>query len=151
MTHNAGKRSIHLDVRLPADRETLTLQTLQNPTTVGQDNFGPMANFDPSQSYAWPFVQWATTYTGPVTDSALNAATVFDATGFQNPTAGGAFGWHLDAAGRTLALTFTPVPEPGTLALLAAAAAAAGYCRWRRVSSSPAATPLDAAPEPAQE
>ncbi len=43
-------------------------------------------------------------------------ATVFDRSGFLN-TAGGCFGWALDQAGDTLALAFTPVPEPSSLAL----------------------------------
>jgi hypothetical protein len=118
----------------PAHKETITLQTLLNPTPVGTDNFGPMDHFDASQSFAWPFAQWATTYSGPTSDAALTAATEFDATGFQNATNGGSFGWRLDEPGQTLFLTFTPsaVPEPGALALLAVAATAAGYRRWRR-------------------
>jgi T5SS/PEP-CTERM-associated repeat protein len=105
-------------------KETVTLQTLLDPTPVGSDNFGPASNFYPGQSYAWPFVRWTGAYSGPSTDAALDAASVFDATGFQNPTNGGSFGWHLDQPGQTLYLTFTPVPEPGALALVGAAAAA---------------------------
>jgi len=47
----------------------------------------------------------------------LTAATRFDTSGFLNPV-GGVFGWSLDAGGQTLSLTYTPVPEPGTLMML---------------------------------
>ena len=62
------------------------------------------------------------------------AATDFDAGGFRNPIAG-TFGWSLDSSGQTLSLTYIPaaVPEPGALALVGAAAVAAGWRRFRQV------------------
>jgi hypothetical protein len=75
-----------------------------------------MDNFDPSLPYSWPAVQWAGTYTGPTDPATLNAATLFDTSGFANPI-DGVFGWSLDPVGQMLSLTYTPVPEPGTLAL----------------------------------
>ena len=48
----------------------------------------------------------------------------------RNPI-GGMFGWSLDAAGQTLSLTYTPVPEPGTFALAAIAVGAASWLRRR--------------------
>ena len=63
----------------PTHRLGLALETLLNPTTGGMDVLGPMANFDPTQAYAWPVVQWAGIYTGPADVEALAASTVFDA------------------------------------------------------------------------
>jgi hypothetical protein len=105
---------------------TVALETLMNG-----DAAGPMADFDPARSYAWPAVTWAGIYTGPADGTALAAATTFDTSGFQNPVTG-VFGWTLDAGSRTLSLTYTPVPEPATLALTGAAAVA--WVAWRRRS-----------------
>jgi len=99
------------------------LDTLVNPTIVGTDLAGPMADFDPAKPYSWLAASWAGNYSGPTDTTALNATTVFDTSGFQNPIAG-TFGWSLDAADKTLSLVYTPtaVPEPSALALLAGAA-----------------------------
>jgi autotransporter-associated beta strand protein len=112
---------------------TVHLDTLVNPTTVGTDVAGPMADFDATKPYSWPAVHWAGGYTGPNDPASLNAATAFDTSGFLNPVAG-AFAWSLDPAGHTLSLTYTPsaVPEPGTLALLTGFAC--GCLLRRRVS-----------------
>jgi autotransporter-associated beta strand protein len=102
---------------------TFAIDTLVNPTTAGTDIPGLMSDFDPSRAYSWPAVEWSGTYSGPTDVASLIAATNFDISAFQNPI-GGTFGWALDAAGHSLSLTYTPtpVPEPGTLALLVAAA-----------------------------
>jgi hypothetical protein len=115
----------------PAARLTVALATL-----VGGDVAGPMADFDPGRAYAWPAVNWDGSYTGPTDPAALTAATAFDAAGFLNPV-GGVFGWSLDVGGQTLSLTYTPVPEPGTLALAGSAAVALA---WRRTRSRPSTT-----------
>jgi hypothetical protein len=86
---------------------TVDLQTLANPTTVGSDMAGPMANFDPTQSYSWVAVKWTGTYSGPTDVAALNASTVFDTTAFGN-SFNGTFSWSLDVANGTLSLTYTP-------------------------------------------
>jgi hypothetical protein len=117
----------------PADKLTVSLDTLLNPTTVGIDVPGPMDHFDPSQPYAWPAVEWTGNYTGPADAAALDAATAFDTSGFANPV-GGTFGWSLEQSDRTLAITYTPsaVPEPGTFALASLAATGLAYKKWRK-------------------
>ena len=88
-----------------------------------------MSDFDPNSEYSWPAVRPAETYSGPTDVAMLDAATNFDTSGFENPIAG-TFGWSLDVPDETMSLTYTPtaVPEPGTLALIGAAAVAG----WRR-------------------
>jgi autotransporter-associated beta strand protein len=97
---------------------TVSVETLVNPTTVGTDVPGQMANFDPNQAYSWSAVTWAGSYSGPTDASVLDATTTFDLSGFANPNSG-RFGWALDLGGHNLSLTYSPsaVPEPGTLAL----------------------------------
>jgi len=114
----------------PADPLMVALDTLINPTVVGTDVPGPMADFDPTRPYSWPAVKWTGTYSGPTDTAKLNADTAFDTSEFVNQF-NGTFGWSLDSADQTLSLTYTPtpVPEPGTLALVGAAAAAG---LWRR-------------------
>jgi hypothetical protein len=126
----------------PGDKLTFALDTLVNPTMVGTDVGGPMASFDPAQSYAWPAVHWDGTYSGPTDAASLTASTAFDTSGFVNAVAG-TFEWNLDPAGQTLSLTYTPtaVPEPGTLALVGVTAI--GWVTfWRRRwhSNGPSAT-----------
>jgi autotransporter-associated beta strand protein len=114
---------------------TVALDTLVNPTAVGTEMPGasPMDHFDPTQQYMWPAVRWAGNYSGPTDPTALNSATVFNTSGFLNPTAG-TFGWNLDTTSQTLSLVYTPssVPEPGTLGLIGVAAA--GFALRRRYS-----------------
>jgi autotransporter-associated beta strand protein len=117
----------------PTNKLTFAIDTLVNPTTVGTDLPGLMANFDPTKSYSWPAVEWVGNYSGPTDVASLNAATSFDTSGFANPFEG-TFGWSIESAGQTLSLTYTPsaVPEPGTFALVGAAAAG-WFIRRRRI------------------
>ncbi len=92
------------------------LETLVNPTTLGTDVSGSMANFDPSQSYVWVAVHWTGTYTGPTDAATLNADTDFDTGGFVN-AAGGKFSWRLDTAAKTLSLVYTPPPAVAAVQL----------------------------------
>ncbi len=59
-----------------ADKLTVNLQTLANPTTVGNDVPGTMDNFDPTQSYAWAAIHWTGAYDGPADAAALSATSV---------------------------------------------------------------------------
>ncbi len=115
----------------PSNPLTVAIDTLVNPTMVGTDVTGPMANFDPNQSYSWPAARWAGGYAGPTDVATLDADTSFVTSGLANPIAG-TFGWSLDPADQSLSLVYTPnaVPEPGTLALVGLVAA--GLAGWRR-------------------
>ncbi len=126
------------------DKLTVVLQTLTGATTVGNDILGPMQNFDPNNLpfYSWPLVSWAGTYTGPTTDAALDADTIFDTSSgpFANSIpAGATFTWHLDMVNKQLDLVYTPIPEPGTLALTGLAGLAAGWVARRRRAKTAAA------------
>jgi autotransporter-associated beta strand protein len=116
-----------------ADKLTVSIETLVNPTTVGVDVAGPMADFDPTRSYSWPAFEWSGTYSGPTDSTILTASTQFDTSGFHNPVAG-VFGWSFDGANGSLSLTYTPtaVPEPGTLCMTALGAVAASWIVRRR-------------------
>jgi autotransporter-associated beta strand protein len=110
---------------------TVAIDTLVNPTTVGTDVAGPMANFDPNLPNSWTAVEWTGNYSGPTNVAALDATTVFDTSGVSN-TFSGSFGWEYGGDGHSLALTYTPVPEPGTLWLTTAAAGWVAVWRRRR-------------------
>jgi fibronectin-binding autotransporter adhesin len=110
---------------------TVAIDTLINPTTVGTDVAGPMADFDPTRAYSWVAAQWTGTYSGPTAVATLDAATSFDTSGFVNPIRG-TFGWALDSADQTLSLTYTPSPVPEPSSLLLAGFATAGIAFRRR-------------------
>jgi autotransporter-associated beta strand protein len=116
----------------PTEKLTVSLETLINPTTVGNDVTGMMDHFDPSRPYAWAAVEWTGSYAGPADAAALDASTAFDTSGFANPVAG-FFGWQLDAGGRTLSLAYTPaaVPEPGSISLILTVVAPMWWLRFR--------------------
>jgi fibronectin-binding autotransporter adhesin len=106
----------------PTHKVTVAIDTLVNPTTVGTDVPGMMANFNPNLPYSWEAAHWDGKYKGPEDVAFLNASTSFDTSAFLNPAAG-TFGWSLDSGNQTLSLVYNPtaVPEPGTLALTAIA------------------------------
>ena len=113
----------------------LALFTLMNPSTVGQENFGQMADFDPLHSYMWPFLTYAGTYTGPPDSATLTADTLFDTSQFLNSTTGGTFSLALvpnpSGTGGSMDIVYS-VPEPGTLALVGLGSLALGWTTRRR-------------------
>jgi hypothetical protein len=119
---------------------TVILQTLTGQTTVGNDVLGPMQNFDNTQNYSWQFVTWAGNYTGPTDTATLNSETIFDMYSgpFANSLSSTAkFGWQLkfnsgSSGPGELDLTYSPVPEPGTLGLVAAGLLAVWRAGLRR-------------------
>jgi hypothetical protein len=118
----------------PSSPLTVVLETLTAQTTVGNDVAGPMPDFDPNLRYSWEFVVWSGTYSGPSSDGSIGGSTVFDTTFFFNPHPG-TFGWQLidhgTGNGGELDLIYTPAPEPGSLALVAAGLFAVWRCRRR--------------------
>jgi hypothetical protein len=108
----------------PGSQFQLSLETLLGPeTTVGTSPDGPMSDFDPTQTYRWPLITYQGTYTGPTNAATLTADTLIDSSLFANaipPTArfsiafGGASGTAPE-----IDLIYSPVPEPGTLSLVA--------------------------------
>jgi T5SS/PEP-CTERM-associated repeat protein len=122
---NWDKWNVAGTVAILAGTTTNSQFTIELDSLTAANAPGLALSFDPTQSYAWPIAQVSGGITG------FNAADVaLDATGFTNPTNGGSFGLSLSPDGQTLAVTFTPVPEPGTLAL---AAIVAGAFAWRRL------------------
>lgn len=104
--------------------------TLGSPFTIflrsldGSGAAGGALNFDPYTYYTWTILS-ATTLSG------FNAAAVtLDTAGFLSPVNGGTF--SVAAAGNSLAVTFTPVPEPETWALLVFGLGAAAWTHRRR-------------------
>jgi hypothetical protein len=123
----------------PGQQFNFALITLLNPTTVGNDVYGPMSKFDPSKAYVWPMISWVGTYTGPTDDETLTASTVFDFTNFANPHTQG-FVIHYDGANNQIDLVYgNAVPEPGTFALTALGLLAAWRCRRRKRARAVAA------------
>jgi len=87
-----------------------------------------MANFNDTLSYSWTLLSAFS-----ISGFAANEFTVDDTTDFQNATGGGTFSLS-EVGGNTLKLTFTPVPEPSTWALMAAGLCALGAAVRRRRS-----------------
>jgi hypothetical protein len=118
----------------PGSQLQLSMQTLLNPTTVGNDVQGAMANFDPNHTYSWETFSWQGIYSGPTDDALLTSTTAFDMQNFVNSFTG-RFGWHLDLANSQIDLVY--VPEPGTFALTALGLLAAWRCRRRAIAATP--------------
>jgi autotransporter-associated beta strand protein len=112
---------------------TLAIDTLVNPSIVGTDVAGPMDHFDSTQPYSWTAVEWTGNYSGPTSVAALDATTAFDTSGIVNAFSG-SFGWAFGPDGHSLDLTYTPVPEPGTLVLVGAAGLGLGWYRRRKAA-----------------
>jgi hypothetical protein len=139
----------------PGSQFNMALQTLLNPTTVGNDIQGPMDGFhhqigstnnppngnDGDQTFFWPLFSWTGTYSGPTDDTSLTSTVLLDTTNFVNPHPG-TFGFHLDLVGdgthRFIDLVYTaPIPEPGTFVLTGLGLLAAWRFRGRRSQAVP--------------
>ena len=104
--------------------------TLGSPFTIflrsldGAGAAGAALNFNPYTFYSWTILS-ATTLSG------FNAAAVtLDTAGFLSPVNGGTF--SLGTVGNSLAVNFTPVPEPETWALRVVGLGAAAWTHRRR-------------------
>ena len=101
-------------------------------SAVGSDVDGDIVNFANNQSYSWTIAR--VTGGGSILGFAadlftINVSAANGASGFSNSLGGGSF--SVQQSGSDLNLVFAPVPEPGSLAVIAAAAAAAWTLRRR--------------------
>jgi hypothetical protein len=98
----------------------LTIAVTTNPIVINlttldsSNNAAALRNFNSAQSYSWQFVS---TTTG-VTNFSPTAFT-FNTSSFQNSLGVGNFFVSKSTDNLSLAINFTPVPEPSTWALLA--------------------------------
>jgi autotransporter-associated beta strand protein len=102
-------------------RFNINLWSLSSATTNG-----PASNFDPNQSQSWTLVK---TSDGGVSGFSpsffqINVGATNGTGGFQNSLNGGTFA--VAVSGGNLILTFTPVPEPGCVLLVAGMAFGVG-------------------------
>lgn len=91
---------------------------------------GLLSGFDATQSYNWTFASGAIS-------GFSNDKFVFSTTDFANSLNGGSFFVSQGSSG--LSISFTPVPEPGTYALLAMGLAVVSVFELRRRKSNPSA------------
>ncbi|MDR2675219.1 MAG: PEP-CTERM sorting domain-containing protein [Opitutaceae bacterium] len=104
---------------------------------------GLYAGFDPTQGYAWRFAyanDGAFQITGFNPDFFLIDDTEFSSL---TPTNGGVFGIEMGADGSSIGITFTPVPEPGTYALMGLGIAMLAAFEVRRRKKSRAVSGTD--------
>lgn len=87
---------------------------------------GLVTNFDPNHPYSWSILQ-ANQITGYTGSSQFDLLT----SSFLNPN-GGQFSLSLDGTGTNLMLTFNPVPEPSTYALILAGLGLTWFASRRR-------------------
>ncbi|MDF9825990.1 autotransporter-associated beta strand protein [Ereboglobus sp. PH5-5] len=100
-----------------------------NLYSVNSNGFGPLLDFDYTQSYTWTILSRNQSLTGFDPDYFnINA----DALLAYNPKLAGLGDFNIEQIGNDLAITFTPVPEPGTYALMLLGLATMGVMKYRR-------------------
>lgn len=105
---------------------TAGLPFVINVATFDSESGQPgQAIFNPSLPYSWMIVS-----ADSISGFALNKFTI-NSGGFQNDTMGGTFSL-MEEGSTTLALDFTPAPEPSTWALLLGGTALVAVIFWRR-------------------
>jgi len=110
---------------LPGDGQSFAIDL---SSVLGDGTAGPAAGFDPATAGSWRIIA-ATSLSGAFVPTRFTV----NSGGFANSLAGGSFSVSDSGTdGTGLYLTFTPVPEPSTLALLAIGAGLAGWRIRRR-------------------
>lgn len=97
--------------------------------SVNSSGFGPVVNFDPNQYYKWMILSRGNSITGFDPDYFLINADAFFS---QNPDLFGLGEFGIMQDGNSLFITFTPVPEPGTYALMLLGLVTMGIAKYRR-------------------
>lgn len=119
--------TLDLTALTPGSKFNINLWSL---SAVSPDTNGAAINFDNTlDGQSWDILVAVDGITGfDAADFNINLGATNGTAGFANSLGGGFFG--IEQQGNVISLTYT-VPEPSTYALLALAAGAAGYVRWR--------------------
>ena len=121
--------ALDLTALTPSSKFNINLWSL---SAVSPDANGAAINFDNTlDGQSWDILVAVGGITGfDAADFNINIGATNGTGGFANALAPGGF-FGLQQQGNVISLTYT-VPEPSTYALLALAAGAAGYVRWRK-------------------
>lgn len=143
----AGSAGIGYDTYAVSGSLDLSALTSGDPFNInlwslassGPDVGGNAANFNSALAQSWTLVSTPTPIAGFGSDLfQVNVGAVNGTSGFTNSLGGGSFGVTLGDGGTDLMLSFTPVPEPGSLLLVAVVGAAMVSLRRRSPAASPA-------------
>jgi hypothetical protein len=100
--------------------------------SLGSNNApGPIQAFDNTQARSWVIADFSNASSAGRVQGFTPDTFALDTTSFQNPLGGGSFSLSTDLLSNQLVLTFSPVPEPGSV-LLVGGLAATGLAYLRR-------------------